>query len=63
MPKRFDFGSVELEAGPQTQTATLPESETPFRILLLGDFRACSSRSGRCASGRTAAGGGRPGQL
>jgi len=45
MPKRFDFGSVELEAGPQTQTATLPESETPFRILLLGDFTGHARRA------------------
>lgn len=38
MAKRFEFGSVELEAAPQTQAATLPQSETPFRILILGDF-------------------------
>ncbi len=49
MPKPFDFGKIELEAGPQPQAATLPDSETPFRILLLGDFTGRAQRAARPA--------------
>jgi type VI secretion system protein ImpC len=44
MPKPFDFGKIELEAAPQTQPAALLESETPFRILILGDFSGRANR-------------------
>ncbi|MGC8793803.1 MAG: type VI secretion system contractile sheath domain-containing protein, partial [Bryobacteraceae bacterium] len=44
MPRPFDFGRVELEAGPQSQPAALLESETPFRVLLLGDFGGRANR-------------------
>ncbi len=44
MPKPFDFGEIHLEAEPASQTATLPESDTPFRILILGDFTGRTNR-------------------
>jgi len=44
MPRPFDFGKIELEAGPQTQPAALLESETPFRILILGDLSGRANR-------------------
>jgi type VI secretion system protein ImpC len=50
MPKPFDFGKIELEAGPQAQPAALLESETPFRILILGDFSGRANR-GLCETG------------
>lgn len=49
MPRPFDFGKIQLEAGPETQTATLPDAETPFRVLILGDF---TGRTG-CDSSQT----------
>lgn len=37
MPKRFDFGGVNLSAGGDISGAR-PSSETPFSIAILGDF-------------------------
>ncbi len=50
MARPFDFGRVELEAGPQTQPAAVLDAETPFRILLLGDFTGRANR-GLCETG------------
>lgn len=43
MPKRFDFGSVNLTAGEESQDAR-PSSETPFCIAILGDFSGRANR-------------------
>ena len=43
MPNRFDFGSVNLSGG-ENSAGARPSSETPFRILILGDFSGRSSR-------------------
>lgn len=50
MPRPFDFGRIELEAGPQSQPAAVLETETPFRILILGDFSGRAHR-GLCETG------------
>lgn len=44
MAKPFDFGKIELEAGPQARPAAVLDAEKPFRILLLGDFSGRSYR-------------------
>lgn len=49
MAKPFDFGQIHLEAEPQARAATLAESETPFRILILGDFSGDARRLSRQA--------------
>jgi len=43
MPKRFDFGSVDLTAGESPSNAR-PLSETPFCVAILGDFSGRGSR-------------------
>jgi type VI secretion system protein ImpC len=46
MPKPFDFGSVAIDVTPQTQKAALVvDPETPFRILILGDFSGRANRN------------------
>lgn len=50
MPRPFDFGRIELEAGPQSQPAAVLETEAPFRILILGDFSGRAHR-GLCETG------------
>jgi type VI secretion system protein ImpC len=42
--KPFDFGSVNLSAG-ENDANGRPISETPFRILILGDFSGRANRS------------------
>jgi type VI secretion system protein ImpC len=39
----FDFGGVTLSAGEDDSNAR-PRAETPFRIVILGDFRGCQNR-------------------
>jgi len=43
MPKPFDFGSVNLNAGGDSSGAR-PSSETPFCIAILGDFSGRANR-------------------
>ena len=43
MPKPLDFGGVNLTAGGDTSNAR-PSSETPFRIVILGDFSGRANR-------------------
>ena len=43
MPKPFDFGGVNLTAGGESSNAR-PDSETPFRIAILGDFSGRAKR-------------------
>jgi type VI secretion system protein ImpC len=46
MTIKSDFGEVHLDVDPGTRpSATMLEPETPFRILLLGDFSGRSSTS------------------
>src|SRR5262245_51968438 len=52
MPDRFSFGPIELSASPGRQPSASPprpEPDTPFRILVLGNF---SGRSARSAGGQ-----------
>ena len=44
MPRSADYARVELETGEQPEPLPPPDSDTPFRILLMGDF---SGRAGR----------------
>jgi len=49
MPKSISFADVNLEVSPSTaEKAFLPDPETPFRVLLMGDF---SGRTGRAVAG------------
>ena len=50
MRKELDGGGVELEACPAAQSAVLMETESPFRVLVLGDFSGRASR-GLCRTG------------
>ncbi|MCS7315982.1 MAG: type VI secretion system contractile sheath large subunit [Bryobacterales bacterium] len=50
MPKPFHYGRLHLEAEPETQPAALLDAETPFNILVLGDFSGRANR-GLCAAG------------
>jgi type VI secretion system protein ImpC len=43
MPKPFDFGGVNLTAGADSSSAR-PSPETPFRIVILGDFSGRANR-------------------
>jgi type VI secretion system protein ImpC len=43
--KPFDFGRVELDIEPGTQKTYTPEPETPFRILVLGNFSGATEKS------------------
>jgi type VI secretion system protein ImpC len=43
MPKRFDFGGVNLSAGEDSSGAR-PSDETPFCIAILGDFSGRANR-------------------
>jgi type VI secretion system protein ImpC len=45
VPKPYDFGRVELDVEPKAEKPSLsPDSETPFRILVTGDFTGRASR-------------------
>ncbi|HWQ53231.1 MAG TPA: type VI secretion system contractile sheath large subunit [Bryobacteraceae bacterium] len=44
MPRSADYARVELVAGEEPEPSPLPDSDTPFRILLMGDF---SGRAGQ----------------
>jgi type VI secretion system protein ImpC len=43
MPNKSDFGEVHLDVDPGARRSAMLEPETPFRILLLGDFSGRSS--------------------
>jgi type VI secretion system protein ImpC len=49
MAKPYDFGRVEMDvdAGRSREVPARPEDETPFRILLLGDFSGREARGVR----------------
>ncbi len=49
LAKPFDFGSINLSAGEDDSNAR-PREETPFRIVILGDFSGRQNR-GRCDAG------------
>lgn len=44
MPRSADYARVELVAGEEPEPLPLPDSDTPFRILLMGDFSGRASR-------------------
>src|SRR5687768_5570513 len=45
MPKPYDFGKVQLDVEPGAETPPQsPEPDTPFRILVIGDFTGRGSR-------------------
>ena len=44
MPRSADYAKVELEAVEESAPLPLPDSDTPFRILLMGDFTGRASR-------------------
>jgi predicted component of type VI protein secretion system len=43
--KPYDFGRVELDTEPGKQKTYTPEPETPFRILVLGNFSGATEKS------------------
>ncbi|MBI4874168.1 MAG: type VI secretion system contractile sheath large subunit [Acidobacteria bacterium] len=45
MPKPYDFGSVELDVTPRERKSALAlDPETPFRMLVMGDFTGRANR-------------------
>jgi type VI secretion system protein ImpC len=44
MPRSAEYARVEIEAGVEPEPFPLPDSDTPFRILLMGDFSGRASR-------------------
>lgn len=45
MAKPYDFGRVELDINPGKQETYAPEPETPFRILVLGNFSGATEKA------------------
>ena len=45
MAKPYDFGRVELDIEAEEQKTYTPEPETPFRILVLGNFSGATEKS------------------
>jgi len=43
--KPYDFGRMELDIEPGKQKTDTPEPETPFRILVLGNFSGATEKS------------------
>ncbi len=44
MPRPTSFAKVEIETGERSEPAERPDSETPFRIAVLGDFSGRENR-------------------
>jgi type VI secretion system protein ImpC len=45
MPKGYDFGKVEIDVEPGSKrTQEVPDADTPFRMLVIGDFSGRASR-------------------
>ena len=45
MPRPTAFAKVEIETGERSQPVERPDSETPFRIAILGDFSGRENRA------------------
>jgi type VI secretion system protein ImpC len=45
MPRPTSFAKVEIETGERSEPAERPDSETPFRIAVLGDFSGRENRA------------------
>ena len=45
MPRPTSFAKVEIETGERSQPVERPDSETPFRIAILGDFSGRENRA------------------
>jgi type VI secretion system protein ImpC len=45
MPRPTSFAKVEIETGERSQPVERPDSETPFRIAVLGDFSGRENRA------------------
>lgn len=45
MPRPTSFAKVEIETGERSQPVERPDSETPFRIAVLGDFSGLGNRA------------------
>jgi len=45
MPGPASFAKVEIETGERSEPVELPDSETPFRIAVLGDFSGRENRA------------------
>ena len=53
MPERFSRTSVELDIEPATKAAPeKPDADTPFQILIVGDFSGRANRGLRAALSR-----------
>ena len=45
MPRPTAFAKVEIETGERSQPVERPDSETPFRVAILGDFSGRENRA------------------
>jgi len=51
MTNKSSFGAVHLDVNPGTKPSAVLDPETPFRVLLLGDFSGRAAHAGKSSTG------------
>src|SRR3954453_3445634 len=51
MTIKSSFGAVHLDVNPGTKPSAVLDPETPFRVLLLGDFSGRAAQAGKSSTG------------